>query len=72
MFGQKEQFIEDDNTPLIDANRVSIIKQAVGALLYFTRAVGYDKHTQVSKLASRQAKPTEKCSLLNISDYYIL
>ena len=59
-YGQKETTVTEDTSPLIDDARISILKRGIGALLYFTRAVGYDKHTTVSKLASRQAKPTEQ------------
>ena len=60
IYGQKVQYIDTDDSDIIDADKIHLIKQGVGGFLYYCRAVGYDFYTTVSKLSSRQANPTEK------------
>ena len=59
-YGQKVQYINEDDTKLIDDDRIHKIKQGVGSILYYQQAVAYDFTTSVTKLSSKQAKPTEK------------
>ena len=60
VYGQKVQYVDTDDSNIIDVDKTHLIKQGVGGFLYYCRAVGYDFYTTVSKLSSRQANPTEK------------
>ena len=59
-YGKKVIYTEIDNTNIIDSIRIGKLKQGIGAILYYATAVAYDFKTGVSKLASKQANPTEK------------
>jgi len=60
VYGSKrtQQATEDTSELLADPDRVRRIQQIVGAFLYYSRAVDPSMLPAVSKLSSRQSKPT--------------
>ena len=59
-YGQKIQYTNVDESDFITEDKIRFLQQGIGGFLYYCRAVGYDYYTTVSKLSSRQAKPTEQ------------
>lgn len=59
-YGQKVQYVTSDISPKIDDARKKIMQQAIGGLLYYSRAVALDYTLGVNKMSSRQSDPTEQ------------
>ena len=59
-YGQKVQYVTPDVSPKLDDARKKIMQQAVGGLLYYSRAVALDYTLGVNKMSSRQSNPTEQ------------
>ncbi len=61
-YGSKIQYPDDINdqaSPPLDSTRTTFIQEVIGVFLYYARAVDATMLTTLSKLASRQAHPTE-------------
>ena len=61
VYGKHQQLTEAaDDSPPLDAARTLILQQQVGVFTYYAAALDCSMKVAISKIASRQAKPTER------------
>ena len=58
-YGSRQQYAANDNTPFLDLKDAAVVREVVGTLLYYARAVDLTMLPALGTIASQQAQPTE-------------
>ena len=55
-----DEAIPEDESPTLDENRKKVVQQVIGTCLYYARTVDCTILPEISSIASKQSKSTEK------------